>query len=162
MNVYRFKKAALLFGMLWAIILSTGCVRVDEPTERAKLDENFKEEFGFFPSVEVTDIKCKTLRVGDTWRTWLSFSYHQATWDRITRFRFATLDVSGTNISRWPSERLNKNAPEWWPVVAEAAVARLLYIDAPAGSNGSTSSAYSYLWFNAETKTIYWHRTVWQ
>lgn len=142
-----------------------GCSGSREPTSRADLELAFKEEFGFVPPPTVIELRCKTVKVGDSWAKWLAFTYEEATWQKILSLGFDVAESRDFEKLPWPDDRLakNPNAPTWWSQSPRASAQRLYYLDRlyKAGVTPNHSS-YSYLWVDEKTHTVYWHRSIWQ
>ena len=90
------------------VVLSlTGCSGSKEPTSRADLESAFEEEFGFIPSSTVTELRCKTVKVGDTWAKWLEFTYEKTAWQKILGLGFDVAELRDIEKLPWPEDRLS-------------------------------------------------------
>lgn len=155
----------LLVGI---VLCMAGCSRSREPTSRADLEKEFEEEFAFVPSAQVVNLRCKVVRVGDTWAKWLNFGYDEKTWRKILDQGFEAVearDFDQPGRAEWPSDRLTKNpnAPSWWPRSPRTQMPRLYYVDRPYKKGDQPAvSSYAYLWVDESNRTVFWHRMVWQ
>lgn len=163
----RNSRRSVLAFLIGLALCVAGCSGSREPTSQSDLAKEFEEEFNFAPSSRVTNLRCKVVRVGDTWAKWLSFGYDENTWRKILEQGFDVVEARDFDQSgkiAWPSDRLakNPNAPSWWPQSPRTHVQRLYYVDRPYKKGDEPAvSSYAYLWIDESSQTVFWHRMVW-
>jgi hypothetical protein len=144
-------------------IVFAGCAGSSEPTSRKKLVREFQAEFGFPPSNQITELRCKIVWVGDTWNKWMLFTLDEATVQAIIGAGFVLADSA--SLER-PWEKLwtqdltreapNPNAPKWWQIPGAKKV-RVYYRE----GHPKDLAGYKYLWIDGDTKTVYAKSSAW-
>ncbi len=142
-----------LIGFAWIL---AGCTRVSEPTNPKQLAEQFEVFFGFKPPPSVTEIRSKSVQIGDSLTDWISFRCDQRVFSQMTNSRdLRVIDaerLSGEleKMARGaPSDIphlavVNPNAPRWWPASKEASMRHLFYLPRLNTNQGSPGFPYGY------------------
>jgi hypothetical protein len=150
-----------LISPLCVAMLLVGCSH--EPTSRSDLEGEFQAEYGFPPTSNVTEIRCKIVTVGDTWSKWMLFTYDEATVKRITSAGFSNATAEGIkNPSRaiWSQDfeaaNPNPNAPEWFRLPGDRTVRIYYKLGHPKDYAG-----YRYIWIDDTNKTVYAKNAAW-
>jgi len=151
----RYLSLVALFG-----ILLCGCAGSSEPTKRSDLEREFQDEFGFAPSQQVVELRCRSVWIGDTWSKWMLFTGDDSTVQAIIGKGFALADpdtlTRGGKI--WARDIMtgNPNAPEWWRSPSSGKV-RVYYKEGhPADHAG-----YRCFWIDDDSKRVYAKFAAW-
>jgi hypothetical protein len=102
------------------LLLLGGCVGSYDPTSREDLESDFRSEFGIPAPPQIADIKCRIVRVGDSWAKWMLFSLDETTLRSIITnggFKQASsIELDGPSQEFWSKDltRENPNSPKWW------------------------------------------------
>ena len=144
-------------------VVLAGCAGSSEPTSRKKLEREFQAEFGFPPSNQITELRCKIVWVGDTWSKWMLFTLDEATVQGIVGAGFVLADSASLVRPReklWTldltDKRPNPNAPKWWQLPGIKKV-RVYYKE----GHPKDFEGYRYLWIDGDTKTVYAKSSAW-
>jgi hypothetical protein len=164
-----FSKQLLLALALTIPFLFCGCWYSSEPKRRDQLEKQFRNDFGFVPPAEVTEIRCKMVRVGDSFVRWLSFRADTVTISRIVTNGFdssAFAELEKSRIIRTGKSspalidpyEINPNAPKWWPDLSRVKFKQLYYTSGWSKSE----SAYTYFFINEANGLVFSHTAIWQ
>ena len=150
-----------LFSVLCVGMLLVGCSR--EPTGRGELDQEFQAEYGFPPPSGVAELRCRVVRVGDTWSKWMLFTYDQATVERIVSVGFTNAmaeDLKRPWEALWSQDltasQQNPNAPKWFRLPGDRP-ARIYY----KLGHPNDVAGYSYIWIDDTNKTVFAKSAAW-
>src|SRR5712691_1335386 len=140
----------LCFVALWCIMFVAGCGGTSEPKRRSELEREFQAEFGFEPPSTVQELRCKIVRVGDTWGKWMLFTLDEVTLQRIVTNGFTTSGaLKSSSGALWHQDLTgqNPNAPDWWsaPSVNEV---RIYYKE----GHPKDFAGFIYLWIDDTNK----------
>ena len=149
------------FVALWCIMFISGCGASSEPKKRGALDREFLAEFGFQPPPTIQDLRCKVVRVGDTWGKWLLFTLDEATLQRVISngFTAASPDAQrNSSAALWSQDlvRTNPNAPSWWRSPGTNQV-RVYYRE----SHPRDFAGFTYFWVDENNRTVYAESAAW-
>jgi hypothetical protein len=147
---------------------SVGCSRVSEPTSPKLLAKQFETFFGFNPPATITELRAKTVQIGDTYTDWISFRCDQAVFAEIANNKgLKVVDADEFWREREKSSRGrqsdvphvagdNPNAPWWWPMSPETSFRRLFYHprqNSPERSSNHTIDRY--FWRDDESGKVF-------
>lgn len=149
-----------------ALILG-GCASSCEPTRRSTLEKEFAGEFGFKPSTNLTEIKCRTVQVGDSWPRWMRFTYESNTFEKIIALGFIPVTdemLKDNVITVWErdlNDQPSPNAPSWWKKPADL-VGTVFIKDNPYIEGSNTIPSYRCVWVDKTQGMIYSEGHIWQ
>jgi hypothetical protein len=148
----------LLFVTLSCIMLLCGCCGSSEPKKRSELEREFQAEFGFGPPSAVRELRCKIVRVGDTWGKWLLFTHDESTHQRIVTNGFTAADALNSSDTLWHQDLTsqNPNAPDWWSTPGANQV-RIYYKE----GHPKDFAGFIYLWIDDTNKRVYANSSAW-
>ena len=148
---------------LFTTLLVVGCSH--EPTSRAALESDFKSEYGFSPSAQITTLRCKIVVVGDTWSKWMLFTYDEPTVTQITSAGFTKATPAELNNpwgSNWAQDLFpsqpNPNAPEWFHSPDRGIKVPLVYYKL---GHPNDYAGYKVIWIDETNKTVYAASAAW-
>jgi hypothetical protein len=150
-------------GSIWTVlgVLFVGCAGSDEPTDRKVLEKNFEAEYGVRPLENITEIRCKTVWVGDSWRQWTRFTLDETTLQHMLDHGFTRADpgsLKGSEVGplnsvlSWSTDNVteNPNAPLWRKVPG-VRNARVYYKE----GHRTGLYWYKYIWIDDHAKLVY-------
>jgi hypothetical protein len=158
-DAIRSIRPKLCFVCFWCIVFISGCGGSSEPKTRSELDREFQAEFGFQPPPAIQELRCKVVRVGDTWGKWLLFTLDEGTLQRIVTNGFTTADaMNSSSVALWYRDLTgqNPNAPNWWSI-SGSNQARVYYKE----KHPNDSAGFTYLCIDDTNKRVYAKSSAW-
>ena len=149
----------LWFVALCCIIFVSGCGGSSEPTKRSELEREFEAEFGFEPPSRVQELRCKIVRVGDTWGKWMLFTLDEVTLQRVVTNGFTeTSPHDSLSSELWYRDLTsqNPNAPNWWRLPSANRV-QIYYKE----GDPRDVAGYKFLWIDDTNRKVYAKSSAW-
>lgn len=160
------KKGRIITGVCIALLF-IGYVSSCEPIRKSTLEKEFAREFGFKPSTNLTEIKSRTVQVGDTWSHWMRFTYESNTFEKIVASGFIPVTdemLKDNVITVWErdlNDQPSPNAPSWWKK-PENLVGTVFVKDNPYIEGSNSIPSYRCVWVDKTQGIIYSEGHIWQ
>ena len=140
-------------------LLAGSCSKSREAVTRPDQEKMFNELLGFEPPNSVTEIKYKDVYnrhlMNGSWGRWMRFTYSDEVFSRILK------DQGYKQRDELHFLALESDAaPKWWPSVDQSKTTIYLRSD----KDTPQSEGYSfdeYLWRDAHSNFVYYHKRYW-
>ena len=139
------------------VLFLSGC-GAREPKSRVELESEFRQEFGFLPSTNVVELRCKIVLVGDTLSKWFLFRCDAATLQTLTNQNFMAAtreDLRRWGEASWSQDYVNEknpNAPPWWHKPQQPENAPVFFRE---HHDRVSPGGYVYFWLDAPNSRVY-------
>lgn len=113
------KVTRLAVGLVALVALAFYSCGPDYAMTRASQEAAFATELGVAASASISEIRVRTVRVGDSWQRWMRFTIVPEVFAKITNggwFVSAQRNDFDNWASTWSQALVNRspNAPRWW------------------------------------------------
>lgn len=148
-------------------LLLAGCSGSRDLTSKSDLAKQFYTFFAFEPPTSVSDLRARTVWVGDSMADWLSCKCDPEVFGRMIQsdgYKAATAH----DLARWWETDIpdidspSPNAPPWWPKTPSTSISRLYYYSRPYQEGKYTQSSLAYFWRDEQSGVVFAYYSAWR